>query len=468
MKSFMDENFILSNETAQILYHGYAKETPIIDYHCHISPQEIAEDKCFENITELWLGGDHYKWRLMRSNGVEEKYITGDGSAWEKFREWAGTLERAIGNPLFHWSHLELKRYFDYDGVLNRDTAKEVWKLCNEKITNGNMSAKWLVRKSNVKVIGTTDDPIDSLEWHQIIAKDTSFQTKVLPMWRPDRAVGIEKTEYLAYLGMLGEVAGIEIHSFAELKKALKRRLDYFDACGCTGSDHGMLYVPYQMAEDSVVEEIFRKRQNNQEISNIEELQFKTACLLFLGEEYKKRNWVMQLHIGVTRDNNELLFAKLGADTGFDSIYNRVPLEQLSSFLNKLNKTDSLPRVIIYSLNPNDNATIGTLMGCFQDAGTRGKVQHGSAWWFNDHEAGMREQMTSLANLGVLGNFIGMLTDSRSFLSYTRHEYFRRILCDMVGNWIETGRYPADVKKAGQLITDICYNNVNQYFGFQV
>lgn len=468
MIEFINEDFILSNGIAKQLYQEHAKSIAIIDYHCHINPREIAEDKTFDNITEIWLGGDHYKWRLMRSNGVEEKYITGEASSWEKFQKWAETLERAIGNPLYHWSHLELKRYFNYNGVLNQDTAEEVWNFCNQKIKDDNISARQLIEASNVKVIGTTDDPIDDLKWHKIIAEDGSFKTRVLPMWRPDKAISIEKSEYIQYVEQLSKASGIEIKTFEDLKEALKLRLDHFELHGCTGSDHGLLYVPYEVADDGVINIIFSKKLSGLTISEMEEMQFKTACMLFLGQEYAKRNWVMQLHLGATRNNNQRMFAQLGPDTGFDSIYNNVPFEQLSKFLNALDNEQSLPRTIIYSLNPNDNAAIGSLIGCFQEAGSRGKLQHGSAWWFNDHETGMREQMISLANLGVLGNFIGMLTDSRSFLSYTRHEYFRRILCDLVGNWIETGRYPNDLNKAGKLIEDICYHNVNEYFRFQV
>lgn len=466
MEEFMNEDFLLSNEIAIQLYHNYAEKVPIIDYHCHINPQEIAEDKVFKNITEIWLGGDHYKWRLMRSNGVAEKDITGDAADKEKFIKWAETLERAIGNPLYHWSHLELKRYFGYDGVLNSETAEMVWEWCNRKLKEERLTAREFIRKSNVDVIGTTDDPVDDLKWHERIAADKAFDVRVIPMWRPDRAVCLEKPDYLEYIRQLSKSAEVDILSFDDFKKAVITRLDYFESRGCTGSDHGLLYIPYEPADDSDVADIFLKRLSGEEISDQEELQFKTACMLFLGREYAKRNWVMQLHFGVTRNNNTRMYESIGADTGFDAIYNRVPMEQLASYLNALNEMKSLPRTIVYSLNPADNAAIGSMIGCFQESGCRGKLQHGSAWWFNDHETGMREQMASLANLGILGNFIGMLTDSRSFLSYTRHEYFRRVLCDMVGTWIETGRYLADEKRAGKLIEDICYFNAKEYFHF--
>jgi len=466
MKKFLDEEFLLESRTAQILYHEYAQKMSIIDYHCHISPKEIAEDITFENITQMWLYADHYKWRLMRSNGVEEEYVTGNATDYEKFEKWAECLERAVGNPLYHWSHLELKRYFGYDGALNSDTAKDVWEFCNQKIKDSGMSARSLIKASNVTVIGTTDDPVDDLKWHEKIANDSTFDVSVLPMWRPDRAIGIEKKDYMDYLTLLSKASGISVTSYQTFCQALLKRLDYFDKMGCTGSDHGMLYVPFQDCDAVEIETIFQNKLAGHQINRTEEMQFKTACLLFLGKEYAKRGWVMQIHMGVTRNNNVRMFQNVGPDTGFDGIYSQVPMEEAAAFLNALDEEALLPKTILYSLNPNDNAVIGSLLGCFQDGGIRGKMQQGSAWWFNDHETGMREQMTSLANLGILGNFIGMLTDSRSFLSYTRHEYFRRILCDLIGNFIETGRYPDDMERAGKLVEDICFNNAKSYFNF--
>lgn len=464
MKPFMDEDFILSNETAKMLYHNCAETLPIIDYHCHISPQEIAEDKVFKNITQLWLAGDHYKWRLMRSNGVSEEYITGTASDFEKFQKWAETLERAIGNPLYHWSHLELKRYFGYEDALNGRNAREVYEWCSQKIREEQMSARYFIKKSNVRMIGTTDDPVDDLHWHQQIEADKSFDVRVIPMWRPDKVLGIEKDGFTLYMKQLSRVSEVALNSFAALKKALSRRMDLFQQMGCTGSDHGLMAVPFEPAEDMVIDTILLKGLGGESVSEQEIAQYQTACLMFLGQEYARRQWVMQLHMGVTRNHNTRLFQRLGADTGFDAIYNRILMEPLMAYLDALDQHELLPKTIIYSLNPGDNAVIGSLVGCFQDSSCRGKLQQGSAWWFNDHEAGMREQMTSLANLGILGNFIGMLTDSRSFLSYTRHEYFRRILCDMIGTWIETGRYPADLDSARGLVTDICYNNAETYF----
>ena len=462
----MDKDFLLETETAQKLYHEYAAKMPILDYHCHINPQEIAEDRKFENITQVWLGGDHYKWRQMRSNGVEEKYITGDASDREKFQKWAETLEKAIGNPLYHWSHLELQRYFGYYGALNGETAEEVWNLCNAKLQEDGMSARNLIRQSNVTLVCTTDDPVDSLEWHEKIAADESFEVRVLPAWRPDKAMNLEKTDYLEYLKKLEVVSGVKIDSFASLIEALRIRMDYFAEHGCSVSDHGLEYVMYAPASEEEIEAIFAKRLRGEAVSRADELQFKTAYMVALGREYHKKNWVMQLHYGVKRDNNGMIFGKLGPDAGIDCINNYAPSSEMADYLNALAITDELPKTILYSLNPTDNAAIGTIIGCFQSEEARGKIQQGSAWWFNDNKQGMIEQMTSLANLGLLGNFIGMLTDSRSFLSYTRHEYFRRIMCNLIGGWVENGEYPADEKVMGRMVQDISYNNAVRYFGF--
>lgn len=466
MKPFMDKEFILSTECARKLYHEYAENMPIIDYHCHIDPREIAEDRKFENITQVWLGGDHYKWRQMRANGVGEYDITGDAPDREKFQKWAETLEMAIGNPLYHWSHLELQRYFGYNGHLNGQTAEEVWNLCNEKLQQDSMSARNLIRQSNVRLLCTTDDPADSLEWHKMIAKDQTFDVKVLPAWRPDKAMNLEKPEYKSYLDTLGHVSGVEIVTFETLIQALKIRMDFFASMGCKISDHGLDHVMYTPASEEEIERIFAKRLADETLSKEEIIQFKTAFMLAMGKEYHAKNWVMQLHYGCKRDNNKRMYQKIGADTGFDCISNYTPAEYLADFLNALNETDELPKTILYSLNPADNAAIGTILGCFNDSSAIGKIQQGSAWWFNDHKYGMTEQMTSLANLGLLGNFIGMLTDSRSFLSYTRHEYFRRILCELIGGWVENGEYPADDAVLEKIIKGISYNNAVRYFDF--
>ncbi len=468
MKKFMDKDFLLSTETAKKLYHEYAAVMPVLDYHCHINPKEIWEDRKFENITQVWLGGDHYKWRQMRSNGVEERYITGDATDREKFQKWAETLELAIGNPLYHWSHLELQRYFGYEGALNGDTAEEVWNICNAKLQQPDMTARNIIRQSNVTLICTTDDPIDSLEYHLNIAADETFDVQVLPTWRPEKAMNIEKPAFVEYIGKLSEVSGIEVKSFATLLDALKVRMDFFEKAGCKISDHSLDYVMYRPATDEEIEAIFAKRLAGGEITREDELKYKTACMVALGKEYNKKNWAMQVHYGVKRDNNKIIYRNLGPDTGVDCINNFAPSAEMADYLNALAETGDLPKTILYSLNPNDNASIGTIIGCFQDSSAIGKIQQGSGWWFNDNKTGMIEQMTSLANLGLLGNFIGMLTDSRSFLSYTRHEYFRRIMCELIGGWVENGEYPADDKSLEKIVKGISYNNAVRYFGFNL
>ena len=465
MKKFMDEDFLLTTDTAKHLYHDYAKTLPIIDYHCHLSPQEIYEDIRFDNITQVWLGADHYKWRQMRSNGIEERYITGDATDKEKFLKWAETLEVAIGNPLYHWSHLELKKYFGYEGYLCSATADEVWELCNEKLKEPDMSARGLILKSNVDVICTTDDPIDSLKWHKKIKED-GFKVRVLPAWRPDKVTNIEKTDFAEYINKLSDASGISIDSIDALFNALTLRMDYFAENGCSVSDHGLEYIMYEPATKEEVDEIFKKGLNGESVSKMDARKYKTYLMVFLGKEYAKRNWVMQLHYGVQRDLNERIFKALGPDAGIDAINTYSSSVEMGQYLNTLEKTGELPKTIIYSLNPTDNAAIGTVIGCFQDSSAVGKIQHGAAWWFNDHKTGMMEQMTSLANLGLLGNFIGMLTDSRSFLSYTRHEYFRRIMCELIGGWVENGEYPADETLTKRIVEGISYYNCKRYFGF--
>ena len=460
MKTFMDKDFLLQTETAKKLYNDYAATTPILDYHCHINPQEIYEDRQFENITQVWLGGDHYKWRFMRSCGVDERFITGDASDKEKFLKWAEVLGKAIGNPLFHWSHLELQKYFGYH--------EEVWELCNKRLAQPDMTVRNIIKQSNVTLICTTDDPVDSLEWHKKIAEDASFDVKVLPAWRPDKAMNIEKPTYPEYLDQLSTVSGIKVASFADLCKALSNRMDFFASMGCCVSDHALEYVMYAPASAEEIESIFAKRLAGNDVTKEEELKFKTAFMVNVGKEYAKRNWVMQLHYGCKRDNNTPMFNKLGPDTGYDCINNYAPSSEMADFLNALNQSDELPKTIIYSLNPNDNQAIGTILGCFQDSTAVAKIQQGSAWWFNDHKTGMQDQMISLANLGNLSGFVGMLTDSRSFLSYTRHDYFRRILCNLIGNWVENGEFPADYETLEEIVKGICYNNAVNYFGFDL
>lgn len=468
MKQFMDKDFLLSNETAKHLFHDYADKMPVLDYHCHINPQEIAEDRQFENITQVWLGGDHYKWRLMRSNGVDERYITGDASDREKFQKYAETMEMCIGNPVYTWTHLELQRFFGYTGALNGETAEEVWNLCNAKLRDPSMSVRNLIKMSNVTLICTTDDPVDDLKWHKIIAEDDSFDVQVLPAWRPDKAMNLEKPEFVDYIAKLSEVSGIPVNSFGSLKDAIRNRLAFFDSMHCNVSDHGVDFVMYMPSSEDEVEEIFAKRIAGQPLTYEEIIKFKTAFMLFVGREYHRLNWVMQLHYSCKRNNNTLMYNKLGADTGFDCISDYAPVAQMTGFLDALNATDELPKTILYSLNPADNQTIVSVLGCFQSSDAVGKIQQGSAWWFNDHKTGMMDQMSTLANGGVLGNFLGMLTDSRSFLSYPRHELFRRIVCDMIGTWVENGEYPADEKALKKIVEGISYNNAVRYFGFNL
>lgn len=461
---FNSKNFLLNNKTAVKLYHKYAKNLPIIDYHCHINPQEIAEDKKFDNITQIWLGGDHYKWRLIRSNGVVEDEITGLANDRTKFQRFAEALPKAIGNPMYHWTHLELKKYFGFCGVLNGDTAEKVWQLCNAKLKEDGMSVRNIIKASNVEMIGTTDDPIDSLEWHKKIKEDGKCSAIVAPSFRPDKAVNIDKEGFVDYIAKLSEASGIEIKTVSDVKAALTKRLEFFCENGCRASDHGLDYVVYSEASDMEVEAIFALALSGNVIDSEAADKYKTAILIHLGREYSRLNVVMQLHYGTQRNTNTLMFKKLGADSGFDCISNKNCGEAITAFLNALNVDNALPKTILYSLNPNDNQLLGTILGCFQGSEIAGKIQHGSAWWFNDTKSGMEEQLKSLANLSVLGNFIGMLTDSRSFLSYTRHEYFRRILCNMIGELVEKGEYPNDEKQLAKLVEDICYNNAKRYF----
>ena len=392
MKAFMDKDFLLSTQTAQELYHEFAAQVPVLDYHCHINPQEIAEDRQFENITQVWLGGDHYKWRQMRSNGVEECYITGNAPDREKFQKWAETLEKAIGNPLFHWSHLELQRYFGYYGVLNSETAEEVWNLCNKKLQEPSMSARNLIKQSNVTLLCTTDDPVDDLKWHKIIKEDESFDVQVLPAWRPDKAMNLEKPDYVEYLAKLSQVSGVEIKTFADLKEAITKRMEYFDSMGCCISDHGLDYVMYAPASEEEVEAIFADRLSGKDVSKEAAAKFKTAFMLFVAGKYEEMNWVMQLHYGCKRDNNKDMYAKVGPDTGFDCMSNYTPGAELADFLNAVNEAKNLPKTILYSLNPGDDELIGTVLGCFQNSDAIGKIQQGSAWWFNDNKTGMMKQ----------------------------------------------------------------------------
>ena len=468
MKPFMNEDFLLQSEVAKKLYHEYAEQVPVLDYHCHLEPREIAEDIRFKNMTELWLGADHYKWRVMRSHGIDEKYITGDASDEEKFHAFARALPKCIGNPMYHWCHLELQRYFGIYETLSEKNWKEIYDSCNEMLQKPEMSARNLIRMSNVTLVCTTDDPADDLHYHEQIAADREFGVKVLPAWRPDLAMCPEKEEYAAYMERLSAVSGVEIVDFTTLKQALVKRLDYFAERGCCISDHGLDYAEFRPVSGEDMERLVRRSLAGESLTREELLSFKTMMMLFLGAEYKKRNWAMQLHYGAKRENNELIYRSAGANAGIDCINPEGFAADVADFMNALNRDGNLPRTIIYSLNPADNALIGTMIGCFQGDGIRGKIQQGAAWWFNDHKYGMEEHMKSLASLSLLGNFIGMLSDSRSFISYPRHEYFRRILCNYIGGLVENGEYPEDYELLGELVRDISYYNAVNYFGFDL
>ena len=465
MRAFLSEDFLLTTAAARTLYHDHASKQPIIDYHCHIDPREIYEDRRFEDLAQLWLGGDHYKWRLLRSSGVEEKYVTGDGDGWEKFRRFAAVLPKAVGNPMVHWCHMELKNYFGWEGFLSEDTAREVWELCNEKLQNDpNFTARGFIRRSNVEMIGTTDDPCDSLEWHEKLAADESFPVKVCPTFRPDKTLQIHKSGFAAYIQKLSETVGYPLRNIEDVKRALSDRIAYFAAHGCRAADHGLDYVSFRRLPESTLNAAFQKVLSS-EAPTVEETEaWQTELLLHCAAEYARRGLVMQLHYSCLRNPNTRAFTELGPDTGFDCIALSDSGGAMAKLLDELEKTGTLPRTILYSLDPGDNAFLDTLIGSFQGPGIPGKLQHGSAWWFNDNKTGMTEQLTSLANQSLLGNFIGMLTDSRSFLSYARHEYFRRILCNLLGSWAENGEYPKDPALLGGLVEDICYKNAKRYF----
>ncbi|MBR5570269.1 MAG: glucuronate isomerase [Oscillospiraceae bacterium] len=463
MTSFMNEDFLLTNDTARQLYHNVAKYQPIVDYHCHLNPQEIYQDVQFANITQLWLGGDHYKWRILRSNGVDEYYITGTAPDREKFQKFAETLPRCIGNPMYHWCHLELKNFFGYEGTLNAQTAQEVWDLCNAKLATPEFSARNLIRRSNVTMVGTTDDPCSDLKWHKLLAQ-TDFETKVCPSFRPDPALNCHKAGFADYIAKLSEASGIPIQCAADVAKALTQRIEYFHSCGCCASDHGLDYVMYRMGTDAEIEDVFRKAMAGAALTTEETEIYQTYLLLHCGRDYARLGWVMQLHFSCFRNPNSRMFSQLGADTGFDCIAVTNSSAALHRLMDAWDSTNQLPKTILYSLNPADDQWLDTLLGAYQGTEVPGKIQHGSAWWFNDNRTGMVNQMTSLANLGILGNFIGMLTDSRSFLSYARHEYFRRILCNLIGTWVENGEYPADMDTLGDLVADISCRNAMRYF----
>ena len=475
MKEFMDKDFLLETETAKHLFHDYAEHMPLVDYHCHINPKEIYEDRRFDNLVEVWLGGkqpeggyfgDHYKWRVMRSNGVSEDYITGDRPDYERFLKFVEALEMAIGNPMYHWCNLELRQFFGYNKPLTVENAEEAWNFCNEKLrTDPNLTVRGIIKKANVAFIGTTDDPVDTLEWHGRIAADKTIDVKVCPSFRPDKAINIQKEGFAEYIGKLAKSVGKEsLDSAEEVMDALVQRLEFFKTMGCRASDHGLDYVPFRPASAKKVNEIFQKAMAGESVSKKEAEKYQTAVLLCLGKAYHRLGIVMQIHYSCYRNANERMFRKLGPDTGFDMIAQNTCGQDIARFLSALDESGELPKTILYSLNPADNAQLGTILGSFQSDEVPGKIQHGSAWWFNDTKSGMEEQMKSLANLSLLGNFVGMLTDSRSFLSYARHDYFRRILCNLVGNWVENGEYPNDDKALKRVVEGVCFRNAERYF----
>lgn len=469
MAQFLTEDFLLDTEFARRLYHDYAKDEPIFDYHCHLPPELIAQNYKFKNLYDIWLKGDHYKWRAMRTNGVPERMCTGDATDREKFDAWAATVPHTIGNPLYHWTHLELRRPFGITGkLLSPSTAGEIWERGNELLAQDNFSARGIMKQMNVKMVGTTDDPIDSLEHHKAVARDTSFDIKVLPSWRPDKAFNIEAATFADYVKKLEAAADVSITRFSDLRDALKKRMDHFAAHGCKVSDHALDVVVYGEADDATLDGILARRLNGETPTTEEIAQFKTGVLLYLASEYQRREWVQQYHIGALRNNNTRMFQLIGADVGFDSINDQPLAEPLSKLLGAQGLAGGLPKTILYCLNPRDNEVIGTMVGNFQGEGMPGKMQFGSGWWFNDQKDGMQRQMTQLANLGLLSRFVGMLTDSRSFLSYTRHEYFRRILCQMIGHWVEAGEAPADIELLGSMVRNICFDNAKQYFQIEL
>jgi glucuronate isomerase len=475
MKAFMDKDFLLETETAKHLFHDYAENMPLVDYHCHISPREIYEDRRFNNLTEVWLGGrmpdgsyfgDHYKWRVMRSNGVSEDYVTGDKPDYERFLKFVEALEMAIGNPMYHWCNLELHQFFGYDKPLTLENAKEVWDLCCDKLRNDpDLTVRGIIRKANVAMIGTTDDPADSLEWHKKIAADPSITVKVCPSFRPDKAININKAGFADYIKKLAGSLGKEtLETAADVMAALTERLEYFASLGCRASDHGLDYIPFRPADAAEVNAIYQNVMQGGEVSTEEAEKYQTAVLMHLGKEDHRLNIAMQLHYSCKRNANARMYKLLGPDTGYDMIAQNSCGGDIADLLSALDETGECPKTILYSLNSTDFDQLGTLLGCFQSDETIGKMQLGSAWWFLDTKSGMEAQMRSFANLSLLGNFVGMLTDSRSFLSYARHDYFRRIFCNLVGNWVENGEYPDNDASLKKIVEGVSYKNAERYF----
>jgi len=468
MKKFLDENFLLQTETAQKLYHEHASKMPIIDYHCHLIPSMVANDHKFKNLTEVWLGGDHYKWRAMRTNGIDEKYCTGkDTTDREKFGKWAETVPYTMRNPLYHWTHLELKTAFGIEKLLTPKSAGEIWDICNEKLQTPEYSARGLMRKYKVEAVCTTDDPVDTLE-HHIKTKNDGFEVKMLPTWRPDKAMAVESSvSFIKYIEQLSAVSGLKISTFDDMIGALRNRQDFFDAQGCKLSDHGIEEFYAEDYTESEIKSIFNKIYGGKELGHDEILKFKSAMMVIFAEMDWEKGWTQQFHYGAIRNNNTRLFNSLGPDTGFDSIGTFNTAKSMSKFLNRLDTNNKLTKTILYNLNPSDNEMIATMIGNFQDGTVAGKIQFGSGWWFLDQKDGMEKQMNSLSVLGLLSRFVGMLTDSRSFLSYPRHEYFRRTLCNLIGNDVELGLLPdSELEFIGKMVEDISYNNAKKFFNF--
>lgn len=466
MKAFLDDNFLLNNKTAQALYHNFAKQMPVIDYHCHLPPAHIAADTQFENLTQIWLYGDHYKWRAMRTNGVDESNITGDKSDKEKFLQWAATVPYTLRNPLYHWTHLELQRYFDVHDVLNADTAEKIYDECSAKLKTPEYSVRNLLRKMNVHTVCTTDDPIDNLEYHQKIKAD-GFEIPVLPAFRPDAAMNPDNAEsFNKYIDAVAKASGIPVNNFADYLAALKQRHDYFSENGCGVSDHGLEEIYAEDYTEEEITNIFGKVRSGENLTNEENRKFRSAMLIYFAEWDHEKGWTQQYHLGAIRNNNSRMSGKLGADTGWDSIGDFSHGKSVAKFLNKLDSNNKLAKTILYNLNPADNELMATMIGNFNDGSSAGKIQWGSAWWFLDQKDGMTKQINALSNMGLLSKFVGMLTDSRSFLSYPRHEYFRRLLCNLFGEEIENGELPNDLEWTGKVIQDICFNNAKAYFNF--
>ena len=467
MKKFLDENFLLSSKTSQQLYHEFATKMPVIDYHCHLPPDQIANDINFENLTQAWLYGDHYKWRALRTNGVDESFITGNKSDWEKFQKWADTVPYTLRNPLFHWTHLELQRYFDVHDLLNADSAKKIYEECSSKLQTPGYSIRNLLRKMNVKVVCTTDDPTDSLEHHQKLKND-GFEIKILPAYRPDKAMNVDDAKtFNNYVAKLESVSNTSIASYNDFLDALKSRHDFFAKLGCSISDHGLEQIYAEDYSEDEIQNSFNKIRSGKELTFEENLKFKSAMLKVFATWNWEKGWVQQYHLGALRNNNSRRLKELGADTGWDSIGDFSQARALSKFLNRLDTNNQLAKTILYNLNPADNELIATMIGNFNDGSVAGKIQFGSAWWFLDQKDGMTKQINTLSNMGLLSRFVGMLTDSRSFLSFPRHEYFRRLLCELFGSEIESGELPNDIPWTGKIIQDICYNNASNYFNWK-